>query len=448
MNRLFKRLTTVVVMFLTASVVQAQNTFSLEEAIQYALINNENLKIAKLNIEDADAQVYETRADGLPRIDGSFNYQNNVEIPVSFIPTIFFDPSANPNDLSAVKFGVQHTSSLGVTGSQMIWDGSFFIGLEAAKKLREKVIVDEAKAIEDVKEQVMKSYYLVLVNQVRTDLVESNIATLDSTLRDTKELYENGFAEGIDVSRLQVQMNNLLAEQSAVRQSITAAANLLKLSMGVPVETQIILTDEIRAFDFSYDANEVNEYNVVNRVEAQQVEYLKQLAMLDIKNVKAQYIPTVRFNAGWGRNTGAENFGNVWNSDREWFSQGYYGVNVNIPIFDGLRKKYSVERKKYQLQTLDYQSSLLRNDLQQQLINAKVALDVSVEKLEVQQETVDLAQEVLSTTTEKYREGIGSNLELVVADQDFKQAEVNFLIALYDAIVAKIDLDKSLGKLK
>ena len=187
---------------------------------------------------------------------------------------------------------------------------------------------------------------------------------------------------------------------------------------------------------------------MVNRVEAQQVEYLKQLAVLDIKNVKAQYIPTVRFNAGWGRNTGAENFGNVWNSDREWFSQGYYGLNVNIPIFDGLRKKYSVERKKYQLQTLDYQSSLLRNDLQQQLINSKVALDVSVEKLQVQQETVDLAQEVLTTTTEKYREGIGSNLELVVADQDFKQAEVNFLIALYDAIVAKIDLDKSLGKLK
>ncbi len=448
MNRLFKRLTTLVVLFLTVFTVQAQSTFSLEEAIQYALINNENLKIAKLNIEDADAQVYETRADGLPKIDGTFNYQNNVEIPVSFIPTIFFDPTADPSDLSAVKFGVQHTSSLGVTGSQMIWDGSFFIGLEAAKKLREKVIVDEAKAIEDVKEQVMKSYYLVLVNEVRTDLVESNIATLDSTLRDTKELYENGFAEGIDVSRLQVQMNNLLAEQSAVRQSITAASNLLKLSMGVPVETEIVLTDKIREFDFTYDPNEVNEYNVVNRVEAQQVEYLKQLAVLDIKNVKAQYIPTVRFNAGWGRNTGAENFGNVWNSDREWFSQGYYGLNVNIPIFDGLRKKYSVERKKYQLQTLDYQSSLLRNDLQQQLINSKVALDVSVEKLQVQQETVDLAQEVLTTTTEKYREGIGSNLELVVADQDFKQAEVNFLIALYDAIVAKIDLDKSLGKLK
>lgn len=448
MNRLYNQLKAIFILCLLGPVAQAQSTFSLEEAIQYALVNNENLKIAKLNIEDAEAQVYETRADGLPNINGSFSYQNNAEIPVTFIPSIFFDPEAEPGDFSPVKFGIQHNSSLGVTGSQMIWDGSFFIGLQAARKLREKVIVDEAKAVEDVKEQVMKSYYLVLVNQIRTELVDSNIATLDSTLSDTKELYQNGFAEAIDVSRLQVQMNNLVAEKKAVRQSITAAYNLLKLSMGVPVAVDISLTDEITAFDFTYDPNEVNNYNVINRVEAQQVEYLKELAVLDIKNVRAKYIPTVRFNAGWGRNSGNDQFGNLWNSERQWFSQMYYGINVNIPIFDGLRKKYSIERKKYQLATLDQQSSLLKNNLEQQLINAKVALEVSVEKLDVQQETVDLAEQVLNTTTEKFREGIGSNLELVVADQDFKQAEVNYLIALYDAIVAKIDLDKALGKLK
>ena len=447
MKRSLKRLTMTLLMVGIAASLQAQQGFSLEEAIQYALMNNENLKNAKLNIEDADAQVYETRADGLPKIDGGFSYQNNVEIPVSFIPTIFFDPNANPGDLSAVKFGVQHTSGLSVTGSQMLWDGSFFIGLEAARKLREKVIVDEAKAIEDVKEQVMKAYYLVLVNQVRTDLVESNVATLDSTLKDTRELYENGFAERIDVSRLQVQMNNLYAERSAVRQSIESAENLLKLTMGYDVNAAITLTDPLKAFDFTYNAEEVINYNVMDRVESQQLNYLKQLALLDIKNVKAQYIPTVRLNAGWGRNTGTEVFGDLWNSNRQWFNQMYYGVNVNIPIFDGLRKKYSVERKKYQLQTLDNQSSFLKNDLQQQLNNARVALDVNVERLEVQQTTVDLAQEVLTTTTEKFREGIGSNLELVVADQDYKQAEVNFLIALYDAIVAKINLDKALGKL-
>lgn len=434
-------------LLITSVAVRAQSSFSLEQAIQYALLNNENLKNAKVNINDAEAQVYETRADGLPQIDAAFGYTNNIDIPVSIIPANSFDPTAPEDEITAVRFGVQHQSQFGITASQMIWDGSFFIGLKAAKKLREKVIVDEAKAIEDVKEQVMKAYYLVLVNQVRTELVESNIATLDSTLTDTKALFENGFAESIDVSRLQVQMNNLLAERSAVRQAITQAKNLLKLSMGYDVEVPIELTDNLRSVDFTYDPVEIENFNVVERSEYQQLDYLKQLAELDVKNVKSRYIPKVSLLAGWGRNTGRDSFNQLWNDERIWFTNSNVGLSVNIPIFDGLRKQYSIQRKQFQLETLENQSSLLQNDLKQRLVNAKVALDVSLERLEVQKTSVDLAQEVLNTTTEKYREGIGSNLELVVADQDYKQAEVNFLISLYDAIVAKIDLDKALGKL-
>jgi len=447
MKRSFKRTTLILLLVVFSAPLMAQSSFSLEQAIQYALLNNENLKNAKLNIGDAEAQVYETRADGLPQLNAAFGYTNNFEIPVSIIPANSFDPTAPEGEITAVRFGVQHQTQFGVTASQMLWDGAFFIGLQAARKLREKVVVDEAKAIEDVKEQVMKAYYLVLVNQVRTDIVESNIATLDSTLSDTKALFENGFAESIDVSRLQVQMNNLLAEQSAVRQAITSAKNLLKLSMGYDVNAPIGLTDRLRTFDFTYDAQEIENFNVVERTEYQQLDYLKQLAVLDIKNVKSQYIPTVSLNAGWGRNTGRDNFNQLWNDERIWFTNSNVGLSVNIPIFDGLRKKYSIQRRQFQLETLENQSDLLKNDLKQRLINSKVALDVSMERLKVQEQTVQLAEEVLNTTTAKYREGIGSNLELIVADQDYKQAEVNFLIALYDAIVAKIDLDKALGNL-
>lgn len=447
MRRSLKRISMLLLFTVLTVGLKAQSSFSMEQAIQYALLNNENLKNAKVNINDAEAQVYQTRADGLPQIDAGFGYTNNLEIPTNILPANIFDPTAPEGAITAVRFGVQHQSQLNVTASQMIWDGAFFVGLKAARTLREKVVVDQAKAIEDVKEQVMKAYYLVLVNQVRTELVDSNIATLDSTLNDTKALYENGFAESIDVSRLQVQMNNLVAEESAVRQSITQAKNILKLTMGYDVNVPIELTDGLEAFDFEYDQEEIETFSVSERAEYQQVDYLKKLAELDIKNIKSQYIPTVRFNAGLGRNTGNDAFNNLWNDQRQWFTNSFIGVNVNIPIFDGLRKKYSVQRKNYQLETIQNQSSLLKNDLQQRLINAKVALDVSLERLEVQETSVQLAQEVLNTTTEKYREGIGSNLELVVADQDFKQAEVNYLIALYDAIVAKIDLDKALGKL-
>ena len=434
-------------MLLTAVSVSAQESFSLEEAIQYALQNNENLKIAMVNTSDAEAQVGETRADGLPQINANFGYTNNTQIPVNIVPANVFDPNAPEGATAAIRFGVQHQGQFGVNASQMIWDGSFFIGLKAAKTLREKVVVDELKVREDVIEQVTKAYYLVLVNQVRTNLIEANIATLDSTLRETRALYENGFAEKIDVSRIQVQLNNLKAERSAVDQAIVASKNLLKFAMGMPVETPITLSEELDNFDFEYSASEVDAFSVGDRLELQQVEFLKRLAELDIKNTYSQYIPKVSFTAAWGRNTGNDQFGNLWNENRQWFTNSNIGLNISIPVFDGLRKKYTVERKKYQLETLNYQQSLLSNSLRQQLINSKMALDVNLERLAVQEDNLELAQEVVEVTRAKYTAGVGSNLELIDAEQSYKVAEVNYLTALYDAIVAKIDLDKALGKL-
>lgn len=442
-----KRVSALLLMLLTTVSVSAQESFSLEAAIKYALENNENMKIARVNTADAESQVGETRADGLPQINANFGYTNNTQIPVMIVPAKTFDPNAPEGTTAAIRFGVQHQSNLGVSASQMLWDGSFFIGLKAAKMLREKVLVDEKKAEQDVREQVTKAYYMVLVNQVRTGLININMATLDSTLRDTRVLYENGFAEKIDVSRLQVQLNNLKAEMSGVEQAIQASKNMLKLAMGMPIENGIELSDALDNFDFEYNEAEIDAFAVAERVEVQQVEFLKKLAELDIKNTYSQYIPKVSFNAAWGRNSGTDVFSNLWNDQKQWFTSSNIGLSVSIPVFDGLRKKYTVERKKYQLETLNYQSSLLTNSLRQQLIDAKKALDVNLERLTVQEDNMELAQEVADVTRAKYTEGVGSNLELIDADQAYKIAEINYLTALYDAIVAKIDLDKALGKL-
>ncbi|NVK85972.1 MAG: TolC family protein [Cytophagia bacterium] len=447
MKRSIKRVSALLLMLLTVVSVKAQESFSLEEAIKYALEYNENVKIARVNTSDANSQVGETRADGLPQINANFGYTNNTQIPVNIVPANTFDPTAPDGATTAIRFGVQHQSSLGVSASQMLWDGSFFIGLKAARMLREKVLVDEQKAEQDVREQVMKAYYMVLVNQVRTGLIDINMATLDSTLRDTRAMYENGFAEKIDVSRLQVQLNNLKAEMSSVEQAILASKNMLKLTMGMPVDSEVELTDDLESFDFNYSSAEIDAFSISERVEVQQIEFLKRLAELDIKNTYSQYIPKVSLNAAWGRNSGTDIFGNLWNDQKQWFTSSNVGLSVSIPVFDGLRKKYTVERKRYQLETLNYQSSQLSNSLKQELVNAQKALDVNLEMLEVQEANLELAQEVADVTRAKYTEGVGSNLELIDADQAYKVAEINYLTALYDAIVAKIDLDKALGKL-
>ncbi|NVJ47467.1 MAG: TolC family protein, partial [Cytophagia bacterium] len=213
------------------------------------------------------------------------------------------------------------------------------------------------------------------------------------------------------------------------------------------VDSEVELTDDLESFDFNYSSAEIDAFSISERVEVQQIEFLKRLAELDIKNTYSQYIPKVSLNAAWGRNSGTDIFGNLWNDQKQWFTSSNVGLSVSIPVFDGLRKKYTVERKRYQLETLNYQSSQLSNSLKQELVNAQKALDVNLEMLEVQEANLELAQEVADVTRAKYTEGVGSNLELIDADQAYKVAEINYLTALYDAIVAKIDLDKALGKL-
>lgn len=447
MRRSIRRLNYLAMFMLMALGANAQNGISLQDAINYALANNEEIKNAKVAIEDADAQVFETRADGLPQVNANFGYQNNTQIPVNLVPANVFDPTAPADEIAAVRFGIQHQSNFNITASQMIWDGSFFIGLKAAKVLREKVLIDEMKTELDVIEQVTKAYYLVLVNEVRTGLIDANISTVESTLTDTRELYENGFVEKIDVTRLQVQLNNLKTERQGVEQVIASSKNLLKLTMGMSVANTVNLTGSLTGFDFEYSNEDVNSFNVQERIEARQLDFLKDLAELDIKNVYSQYVPKVEFNAGWGRNSGNDTFGNLWNDNRQWFTNSNIGLRVSIPVFDGLRKKYTVARKKYQLETLDNQYSLLANSLKQQLLNAQEALDVNLQRLEVQEENMALAKEVGDITREKYTEGIGSNLELINSEKDYKEAEINYLNALYQAIIAKVDLDRALGQL-
>jgi outer membrane protein TolC len=242
-------------------------------------------------------------------------------------------------------------------------------------------------------------------------------------------------------------MNNLKAEKSGVVQAVQASTDLLKLTMGMPVQDEILLTDALETLDFNYDVNEIENFSLRSRVEVQQIDFLKNLAELQIKNTQSQYVPKVTFNAGWGRNTGSNEFSNFFTSTN-WFSNSAIGLNVSIPVFDGLRKKYTVQRNRIEQETLNNQYNLLVNILQNELTTSKNNLDVSLEQLEVQEANIALAQEVTSITREKYKAGVGSNIEVINAEKDYKEAEINYLSALYNAIIAKVDLDKSLGKLK
>jgi len=429
-------------------VAQQVVSLSLSEAVDYALENNPSTKNARLELLISKATIKETTARGLPQINGAYNLDYNPKIPVVFLPNQppFGDPS-NPSDVIPARFGVSYSSGLGVTVSQMIFDGSFFVGLRAAKTLLELTTKDLKKAEIDVVENVKKAYFGVLVNQQRIRLAESNLSRIDTLLKETTALNEAGFVEKIDVSRVQVQRNNTYTQIQRVQTALDISKQILKLQMGIPMEFEVELSESLQEMSTKEELLQLVGVEGAERIEIEQVATQINLVGLDLKNNLSQYMPKINF-VGNVRRSGAGNeLDRVYNRANR-FGSSLVGVSMSVPIFDGFAKAARIQKNRVQLNQLENQRSFLKESFKSELYAAKSNLRNDLTVLEVQQANMQLATEVYQIARIKYKEGIGSNLEVVEADAALIAAEINYLGALYDGLISKINLEKALGVLK
>ncbi|MEX2513347.1 MAG: TolC family protein [Cyclobacteriaceae bacterium] len=445
--------------------LQAQQvTLTLSESIAYALENNVDVKNAHLETLISKATIGEQKSQGLPQINSTLELTKNLQPPLiildaeagSFIGGGDEDgdgdgappPDETPSDVTVIPFAVNYQSSLTTTIEQMIFNGSYFVGLKAAKTLRDLTDYDKEKAEIDVIEGVKKAYFTVLVNEERSRLVAANLDRLDQLLTETTALYKEGFVEKLDVSRIKVQYNNLQTDFDKATTATQVSRYLLKIQMGMPLELDLVLVESLQ--EYSNGENgfySTLEADMLNRVEIYQLEKNIELATLDLKNNQVQYIPNFSAFGTFQRVTGAKDFRNVYQADR-WFSSSFVGLRLTIPIFDGLRKSYVIQSNRLQIRQLENLKFNTLQNIKLEEYQAKATLTNSLKALEVQKENRLLAKEVFDMTNIKYKEGVGSNFEVVEADADLKEAETNYYAALYDALIAKVDLEKALGILK
>ena len=440
----------ILAIFLTQSGLKAQNVaeLTLNDAILYAIENNVNTKNARLEMLISKATVKETTSLGLPQVNGSFNLDYNPKIPVVFLPNQppFGDPT-NPSDVIPARFGVSYSSGLGVDFSQMIFDGSFFVGLRAAQTLKQLTEYDFTKTENDVVENIKKAYFGVLVNKERIRLAEANLARTDTLLKETKALNEAGFAEKIDVTRIQVQRNNAYTQLERARTSLEISKEILKLQMGLPSEYEITLVENLSALNPQEELMRLLTEEGQRRVELDQLNTQLELAQLDLKNNTVQYMPTINFVGNIRRSGAGNEFNTVFNG-ANWFGSSLLGVRMGIPIFDGLSKSARIQKNRVQINQLENQRVFLNESFKNEILTARFNLRNDLNILEVQTANLKLAQEVYDIARIKYQEGVGSNLELVQADSDLIEAEFNYLSALYDGLISKVNLEKALGLLK
>jgi outer membrane protein TolC len=364
-----------------------------------------------------------------------------------FIPANLFNPAAKPGELIAAKFGVTNSGSTSVGVNQLLFDGTYLLGLKASEVYKDLSVKNLTQSKQQVAENVTKAYYGILVNEKRLSILQANVGRLDTLLKETRALNAQGFVEKIDVQRLEVQANNLRTELENVYRLQELSYSLLKFQMGYPMETPIRLAETLEQIELSHRLLEDQDvpFNYGNRIEYSILKTQESLAELDLKSIKAGYLPRLVAGANYGYNAGANSFGDLVSNP--WFDNATISFGIQIPIFDGYSKKYKAIQSANNLQKVRQSFDLLKSSIDLQRSQSIISLKNALESLKEQKANLDLANEISRVTRVKYTQGVGSNLEVLNAETSIKESQANYFTALYNALIAKVELAKSNGTL-
>ena len=430
--------------------------FSLKESIRYALEHNLSHKDAILVGEETRPRINQVLSEGLPKIRASVEYDYNFAVRTVFLPDfvspIVYNVLADENLLprqprnfgvAPASFGTEHTASAGLVFEQLVFDMRYFVSLQASKLLSKIAKKDLVQSELNLVENMHQSYYLFLIAKRRLTLAEQNKERLTSLFEQTQLRYENGFVERTDLDQIQVSLNQLEVEVSRALSAVEVSRRLLNLQMGLPLSHPIQASDSLHLLSLEVPVD--RSFDPSDRVIYQRVTLAESLAQVDYKSELAKYAPKLLLVSSIGYNAGTNTFGDLFNN--EWFPYGAIGVRLRIPIFEGLNTTSAWQLKKIQWSRTKNQRSLLSNQLQQEQLGARSNYENRRAALEVQKKNLRLATTVYERIKEKYNQGISSNLEVVSASTTLKEVQTQYDVALYEALLARLAVQKSEGRL-
>ena len=393
----------------------------------------------------ADARMKEILGMGLPQISGSADLNYYIEKPTALVPGSNF---GRP-DLEYVpfQFNLAYNGQAGVNVSQLLFDGSYIIGVKAAQTFEQLARKQTNQTKIDVAVGVSKAYYGVLVGDARLELLNSNIDRLQKTFEDTKAMHDQGFVEQIDVDRLEIALNNLKTEREKAERLTSLSIYVLKFQMGMSQNGQLQLTDKLSDINAPESALLPDSIDYNKRIEMEIIKTQRQLQEYNIKRYKARYLPSFFGYYGLGTTANSED-PVILQKDQRWYWNSIVGVKATFTIFDGTQRYNKIKQESLTLNKIDNGIETLQQGLLLEYNSAKQTYTNALAGFKIQKRNKELAQEIVRVTKIKYNEGVGTNLELVDAESRLREAESNYFTAAYEAILAKIDLDKALGNIK
>lgn len=441
---------------------QTTNEFTVQQAVEYAKKNATQVKSALIDIELQRQQNREFTAAAYPKLNASttITYFPNVAVQSfpNFISAATYgvlqqegvrDGSGNtitpPADFGFVQaqFGTKYNLNAGVDLSQILFDGQVFVGLQARKAALELATQQVAVTEEMINVNVQKIYYQLVVAKQQMGSIDANITRFEKLLADTKEIYKQGFAERLDIDKVNVQLNNILTEKIKLQNQIDAGLSGLKFLMNMPQGDSLVLKDTL-SNDMIADNVLDNNYNVADRKEYQLLQTSKKLGEYDVKRYRLSALPTAVLFGNYSKQAQRNQFDFY---KGQYFTASNIGIKISVSIFDGFARKAKLQSAKLRLQktslNIEQLEQSIANDVKTSTINMASALAT----INQQQKNMELAEKVYNTTKIKYEQGLGSNQEIYTAQSELRVAQNNYYASFYDAVIAKINYLKATGKL-
>lgn len=429
------------------SVVFSQDTptsFTLQEAIDYALENNRQAKNAARDIEAAKQQKWETTATGLPQLNANINYQNNLKQQVSLVPAEFF--GGQPGEFAEVIFGTKQNVNATATLNQLLFDGSYLVGLQSAKVFLE--ISENAKTKTDleVREAVINAYGNVLLSEESVKILESNVAVLQKNLNETTKIYENGLEEQESVEQLQITLSNLKSNLNNANRLKSIAYQLFNITLGIDYNTNTTLTDTLENLTLENISLEIlsQELDVTSTIDYRIAANDRKSKELLLKLEKSKALPQLSayLNGGY---LGFSNEFTFFDNDQNWAGFSSFGLNLNIPIFSSGKRSAATQRAKINLEKSKDDLTETEQRLYLQIETAKSNYKFAIEDYDNKKQNLALAERIEQKNQTKFFEGIGSSFELRQAQTQLYTAQQELLQTMLDVINAKAELETILN---
>lgn len=429
--------------FLVVFTTNAQQRLSVNDAQQLGLTNNTEVKNARLDVKLAKKKVMETVAIGLPKINGEVNMQQFLEIPTTVVPANMFAPSASADEFTELQFGTEYNSTSTLSASQLVFDGSYIVGLKASSIYKSLSIQSLELTEQQIQDSIAAAYYNVLVAEERKAFLKLIADIHQDILDEVSTMYELGLVEDLDVDRMALTLSNMKIQSENMDRMTDVAYLYLKLILGLPLDEEIILTDSLNNLLSDNQIIQLKEPSIENRKEYQLAQTQTQLMKLDLRRFQSQLLPSITAFASYSKNAYRNEFD--FFDEGKWYPSNVIGIKANMTLFDGLARVSRIQQAQINYEKARNNQSQTSESLQ---LAYEMALSNYITAFNSQEQTannLELSKKIYHKTLLKYKEGLVSSSELSQAGADYSKAQANNAQSIYNLLIAKTNYNRSVG---